>query len=932
MASWIIDEFSVKPSGFLASWRYARVLTDENGNVSVQSVPGKPFANDCVSSYNKRNRRYANGQLITEYCNLDTFTNYRIYAQDCPPFAYAQTDLNAPQCGYSPTPIFDPLPTPADPPNPFGTLHYTPYKYTEFCNNQGQTVRLDILKKFQFTQPQTNILVDSWLKSGTLFVPPKLIEIYVNRLTHTVYFTGQAQNDLNSNRSYEPNDLITEICDFETGFNLKVYAQQDAPFCYIVEEAAASQCQLPVPEEPEYVENWGEDPIILSYKGNDDKVATTAPCECIINLLCTENFSLEEFYTNDEREFQVQVTVEDQVVFKGYIIPDSCQEPFMPTPYEVTIRSTDGLGALKGITYTLPSGSRTDVRQTFLNILAFALAPTNLNLNIRTICNVYETVMQNAADNDPLAQASVNPLRFTGENGNLMSCFEVLESICRLFKARIQQTNGEWVFVRIDELAQDVARTRLYNNKAFFLRAESINPVRLIENMDGDDTIPISMDQHTLIGNAYKRVSVLSEVGKTPSIIFNGDFEQWDGQNFLFWTKYGSMAVDRRLKTITGVGGAQIPLEDYVCLFQERAQADRWLQSNDIFVQEGDSVRLTFNHSYLYAFASFKLRVKVGTHYLTNSVNGTDFSWVTTLATCTITLPTPSVFNSPTRNNINFTMPDAPESGVMVLQFFGPQQYTVGFAANGNAFYTENTDYTPFDIDNVVIAKQSKVDDKLADGTLHVASQLGFYTQKPETYKVLFGDYTNQNTTFLGVDFQINFGSNMSFGDPIQIPSGGNNQSPSSAITLDNLWAIYTADGSYSSAWYEYSSNSGRVPIGLLLAKSILKSYQKPFRYLSGTFLSNNANFLNTFHTDLACIPGFNTKLFALLSCDFGLKSNQLKSVNMTEIFDRYVKSTDASIPHYPGDIEPPIVNNPNTSPTVPTNGIFTDEFTEQFQ
>jgi len=930
MASWIIDQFKVKPSGFLADWRWARVLTDENGNISTQPVPGEPFPNLCISQYNKKDRRYANDQLITEYCNLDTFTNYRIYAQDCAPFAYAQTDLNATQCGFSPTPVPNPLPTPADPPNPFGTLHYNPYKYTEFCNNKGETIRLDILKKFQFTQPQTVLKVDSFLKPNP-FGPLRTIEVFVDRLAHTVFFTGQAQNDLNTNRTYDPDELITEICDFDTGFNLKIYAQTDSPFAYIVEEAAAVQCALPTPPEPEYVENWGEDPILLSYKGSDSKVETTAPVECIINLLCTENFSLEEFYTNDEREFQVRVTREGELLFAGYIIPDSCQEPFAPTPYEVTIRATDGLGALKNITYTLPSGSRVDVKQSFLNIVAFALAPTNLNLNIRTISNVYETVMNNAADDDPLTQASVNPLRFTGENGNLFDCFKVLEEVCKLFKARIQQVNGEWVFVRVDELAKDVARTRLYNNKAFFLRAESINPIRVIENMDGTDTIPVSMDQHTLIGNAYKRASVLTEYGKTPSIIFNGDFEQWDGQNFLFWTKFGAMQVDRRLKTVSGVGGAQIPVEDYTCLFEERAQADRWLQANDIFVLQGDSVRLTFNHSPLFAFAAIKIRVKVGQYYLTNSVNGTDFSWVTSLATCVISLPIPSVFNSPSRSNINFTMPDAPESGVMVLQFFGPQQYTVSFLANGNAVYTENSDYNPFDIDNVLISKQSKLDDKLHDGYLHVSSQLGFYTQKPEPIKVLFGDYKNENTTFLGVDFQINFGSNQSFGAPILTGGATNTQTPSTSVLLNNLWAIYTKDGSYSSAWYEYGTTSGRLPIGLLLAKGILKSYQKPFRYLSGTFLSDNANFLNTFHTELACIPEFNKKIFALLSCDFGLKSNKLMSVNMVEIFDRYVKSTDVSIPHYPGDVDPPISQNPNTPPTIPTQGIFTDEFTEQF-
>lgn len=117
--SWEIDQFGVKPSGLLASWRYRSVQTDENGNVTSQCVPRKECMNlPCIADYSKTNRRYKSGDLITEYCNTVTHTNYRIYAQDCEPFAVVQTDLDAPKCGGG----GNPLPTPAVPPNPFGPL------------------------------------------------------------------------------------------------------------------------------------------------------------------------------------------------------------------------------------------------------------------------------------------------------------------------------------------------------------------------------------------------------------------------------------------------------------------------------------------------------------------------------------------------------------------------------------------------------------------------------------------------------------------------------------------------------------------------------------------------------------------------------------------------------------------------------------------
>lgn len=925
MASWQIEQFRVRHSGEHS--RYAAVYTDENGNVSVQPVPSQPFPNLCVSAYRYNYRTFPSSvpatpanqktaSLITEYCNLDTFTNYRIYAQDCAPFAYAETDLNAPKCGY-----LEPIEEPASPPNPYGTLYYQDYKYTEFCNNKGETIRVDIKRKHFYTMPQTVLEVDSFEYFSTpVFGPPTMLsaKVFVNRLDHSVFYTGNMQLAEGTNRTYAPDELITEICDFSTGTNLKVYAQVAPPFAYLVEDLDNPSCALPT-QEPEYVENWGDEPVVLSYKGDDNKLSPVTPCECVLNFLCTEDFSLEEFYTNDEREFKVIVSVDGATKFEGFIIPDSCQEPFLPTPYQVTIRATDAIGAMKSITYPIPYTSKSNLRQSFLEIIAFCLSATNLSLNIRTICNVYETKMLNGPDDDPLVQGKVNPLRFTGENGNLLDCYQVLEAVLLLFKANIRQSNGEWVINRQDELAQEVTRTRVYNNKAFFLYSEVFNPIREITTLSDDTDFPFGMDQNILIGNAYKRASVLTEFAKSPAMVFNGDFEQFDGQNFSFWTKFGGMNVERVQKTIPGTGLARIPIEDYACQFNERAQSGKWLQSNDILIELGDSVQLAFSHSPFFAVGSIKIRVKLGEYYLTNAVNGTDFQWVKSLSTITLKLET-NVFQSG-RTNVRLTMPEAPVSGIMVLQFFGPQQYDVQYTSGGQVIYVENTNYNPLDIDNVAVNRSQKVDQKLPDGTIHISEQGGFYTKKPEQLKVLFGDYEPTFSVILGLDISIiqgNFIFDMS----------GNLDT---SVVTDNLHAIYTADNYYSSTWYEYGTSSGRIPIGLLLAKGILKSHQKPYKYISGSFYVENALSINTFRFVYDCIPEFSQKIFSLLSCDVNLKSNTLTSVNMVEIFDKYVKTVDISQPHHPGDVEPPISANPNTPPLVPTEGIFTDEFTDEF-
>jgi len=149
MAEWIIEEFSVRNRG--ESSRWARVWVDENGNCRTDTPPGKNAINQtCVSNYRYEGRNYNPGDVITTFCNFQTFTKYTIKAQDCRPYAYAESVLNSPECGY-----LEPLPKPATPPNPFGSVPYKVYRffryktapYPELNINEEKILRVNIKKR-----------------------------------------------------------------------------------------------------------------------------------------------------------------------------------------------------------------------------------------------------------------------------------------------------------------------------------------------------------------------------------------------------------------------------------------------------------------------------------------------------------------------------------------------------------------------------------------------------------------------------------------------------------------------------------------------------------------------------------------------------------------------------------------------------------------
>lgn len=830
-----IDRFKVKPSGIFAGWFSARVMVDEDGIVTEEPVPGEPvMGQNCISLYKKNDRRYTNGTLMTEFCNLGTHTNYRIYAQDCSPYAYVQTDLNAPKCGY-----MEPLPEPAVPPNPFGVANYGLYREISACDNKGVPIKLEIYRR---------------------------------------NFAG-AKSTLKS---------------------------------------------------------FGAKPITISWKNKeDDKFGRIRATDCTIELISSFDFELQQFYTEDQREFRVHVIKGGALKFKGYLMPTDSSEEFTAAPYTVSLKCTDGLGALKQISYPVPIGSSINIRQNFVEILAYCLALTNLDLDIITGANLYAIGMPNGIDDDPLAMAYVNPLRMS-KSGVIMNCYEILDYICAQFGALLVQENGTWKFIRQSELSNPVIRTRRYNYKGLFLYSEQFKNLRAAACKNEDDISILDDSPFMRTGSPYKRVEVKTKFGDVPAIIYNGDFELWDGQNFNYWTRFGGINVTQTEVMLTTTTG-EFPTGNHAMLFNERANSGKWIEAAPIAALLGDKLTLSYSVSrtkdtQTIAFPKpgylFKMRIKIGEYYLTNTDD--EYKWVTQLATVTN-----FVNNSKgdiSNFNISFDLPDIPTGGNLIIQLYGFQKVEQVKTAGGRPGsadpnnpastdypYAEVTDYNPIYIDKFSIQKRKSEDKKQIDSILSISQQDGFYTTVPDQIELLFGDYAEQ--LIISATGQVSTRPSRA--------ATSNGGVPPANLTPD-LYAIYY-NNAFTTGWYEYGKTATGLPIGLMLAKAIMKAYQRPFRFLSSSFLGANFSYLDVFNVHLPNNESFKKRVFALLSADYDIFKNELNNAEYVEIFEKDAVTIDITVPAYPGDQTSPIIQNPN--PPVPTDaGIFTDEFTPEFK
>lgn len=149
----------------------------------------------------------------------------------------------------------------------------------------------------------------------------------------------------------------------------------------------------------------------------------------------------ETFLTDYYDTWKVVCYVGALMVFTGFIEPSEGGYAFKSRPYAIQITCTDGLGLLKNIPLSDINGEDFIGRNSLIKYIAGALAKTNVELPIRTYCNILEGSMNE--DSDMFDQAKLHHRTFLKSPNEFISCYEALEKI--LFGFTLFQWQAQWV-------------------------------------------------------------------------------------------------------------------------------------------------------------------------------------------------------------------------------------------------------------------------------------------------------------------------------------------------------------------------------------------------------------------------------------------------------------------------------------------------------
>lgn len=139
---------------------------------------------------------------------------------------------------------------------------------------------------------------------------------------------------------------------------------------------------------------------------------------------------LLEFYTTDNKKFQVLLYRNGAIMWQGYLLPELYSEAYVAPPYDVSLTATDQLATLKDIEY-----SREDEQVLLQTVLEYLLSHTQLSLPLS-----YHMQLSVGLGRPMLENVYINQSAYNGSN-----CYDVLNAILLSMNCRIMQLGNQWL-------------------------------------------------------------------------------------------------------------------------------------------------------------------------------------------------------------------------------------------------------------------------------------------------------------------------------------------------------------------------------------------------------------------------------------------------------------------------------------------------------
>lgn len=328
----------------------------------------------------------------------------------------------------------------------------------------------------------------------------------------------------------------------------------------------------------------------------------------------------ETFLTDFYDEYKVQIICDGINVFEGFVEPSEGGYPLKDRPYIVEISCTDGLGLLKNIPLTDVNENNFNNRAKLIEYIAGALDKTNLELPIRTYCNIFNTSMSDRSlndSNDMFNQTKVHHRTFLKNVNEFVSCYEALEII--LAEAfTLHYWKGYWTINYVGELTSTSGRYYTnYSKEGVLINGGQDNSNQI--NVGKNHLIhPVNFNQLISYQVPVKSVKTIYEYDVPEDLVNNEKLQRlgsfvtlMNAYNIVGWGQfydhpYQEKSISNKTPTIKIISNPYGYEMDRYYILPADSAANLGPISNyirnlndDCFVEAGDRIRITFDYKFL---------------------------------------------------------------------------------------------------------------------------------------------------------------------------------------------------------------------------------------------------------------------------------------------------------------------------------------------
>lgn len=346
----------------------------------------------------------------------------------------------------------------------------------------------------------------------------------------------------------------------------------------------------------------GGEPVIINYNGGEDKFDIIRGSECVLNLYSQTNNQFTEILIGDKGEYKVEILKNDSLFWSGFVIQDNYTEPFMPAPYLISVRATDGLGDLKMLQLKNENGNLILNNLTFIETILSCLRLLKNGTKLITNIDLYESrVDRNDLKNESLNKCYVSPFLFLKDNQDTLKLDAIIKMILAPFNAYIYFKEGNYHIDRVNAKVNVNRIERVYDinfdgSQSPDCVATTITNTPINISSTGSSRF-INANQTINYSTPIKSILTDSKIINSNNLIVNNYFRIWENDLPINWETLGTFDIS---KINYPASGDALKINQKVTI-----DSSVNLSTNQLSVVNSSFVSSTTNDSFSLTMASF---------------------------------------------------------------------------------------------------------------------------------------------------------------------------------------------------------------------------------------------------------------------------------------------------------------------------------------